>query len=49
MGCEGQEIEPGMELFTITDLSRVWVEAEFYEGEARLIELGQQASIAGCL
>ncbi len=23
-----------MELFTITDLSRVWVEADFYEYEA---------------
>lgn len=42
---EGMEVQPGMELFTLTDLSHVWVEAEFYEGEARLIELGQQASI----
>ena len=31
---EGQQVEPGMELFTITDLSRVWVEADFYEYEA---------------
>ena len=32
---EGQQVEPGMELFTVADLSRVWVEADFYEYEAR--------------
>jgi RND family efflux transporter MFP subunit len=40
---EGQQVEPGMELFTITDLSRVWIEADFYEFEAHLIHLGQKA------
>ncbi|MFO7665927.1 MAG: efflux RND transporter periplasmic adaptor subunit [Desulfobacterales bacterium] len=40
---EGQQVEPGMELFTITDLSRVWIEADFYEFEAHLIRLGQKA------
>ena len=34
-----------MELFTITDLSRVWVEADFYEYEARLLRLGQEAAV----
>ncbi|MDP2106682.1 MAG: efflux RND transporter periplasmic adaptor subunit, partial [Desulfobulbaceae bacterium] len=28
---EGQQIEPGLELFTITDLSQVWIEADLYE------------------
>lgn len=42
---EGQQIEPGMELYTITDLSRVWVEAEFYEYEARALRVGQQANL----
>lgn len=42
---EGQEIQPGMELFTITDLSRVWVEAEFYEYEASLLRIGQPATV----
>jgi len=40
---EGQQVEPGMELFTITDLSKIWIEADFYEFEAHLIRLGQKA------
>jgi len=40
---EGQQVEPGMVLFTMTDLSRVWIEADFYEFEAHLIRLGQKA------
>jgi multidrug efflux pump subunit AcrA (membrane-fusion protein) len=37
----GQQVEPGMELFTITDLSRIWIEADFYEYEAPSLRLGQ--------
>lgn len=42
---EGQQIEPGMELFTITDLSRVWIEADFYEYEARALHVGQETKV----
>jgi RND family efflux transporter MFP subunit len=42
---EGQQVEPGTELFTITDLSRVWIEADFYESEARLVRVGQRAAL----
>lgn len=42
---EGHRVEPGMELFTITDISRVWIEADFYELESHLIKLGQEAKI----
>lgn len=42
---EGQQVEPGMELFTITDISQVWIEAEFYEFESHLIKLDQEASL----
>ncbi len=42
---EGQQIEPGMELFTITDLGHVWVEGEFYEYEAKLLRVGQEARV----
>jgi RND family efflux transporter MFP subunit len=42
---EGQQVEPGMELYTITDLSQVWVEADFYEYEARALEVGQSATL----
>jgi multidrug efflux pump subunit AcrA (membrane-fusion protein) len=43
---EGQQIDPGMELFTLTDLSRVWVEANFYESEAQALHVGQPTRIA---
>jgi membrane fusion protein, copper/silver efflux system len=42
---EGQQIETAMELFTIADLSRVWVEAEVYEYEAGSLKLGEQAAV----
>ena len=42
---EGQQIEPAMELFTITDLSRVWMEAAFYEYEANVLHLGDEAAV----
>ncbi len=42
---EGQQVEPGKELFTITDLSRLWVEADFYEYEAAALRLGEQATV----
>lgn len=42
---EGQQVEPGFELFTITDLSHVWIEADFYENEAHLVAAGQTADL----
>ncbi len=41
----GQRIEPGMELLTVTDLSRVWVMAQVYEGEAALAQPGRVATV----
>lgn len=38
---QGQRIEAGEALFTVTDLSRVWVEASFSESEAALVRVGQ--------
>lgn len=43
---EGQQIEPAMELFTIADLTQVWVEAELYEYEAKILHLGQNAMVS---
>jgi RND family efflux transporter MFP subunit len=40
---EGAQVEPGMELFTVTDLSKIWIEADFYEYEARFLTLGMKA------
>jgi multidrug efflux pump subunit AcrA (membrane-fusion protein) len=42
---EGQQVEPGMELFTNTDLSRVWIEADVYEYEARSVHVGQEGKV----
>ena len=42
---EGQQVEPGMELYTITDMERVWVEADLYEYEARSSLVGQEATL----
>lgn len=41
----GRRIEPGMELYTVADLSHVWVEADFYESEARYLRVGQEAKL----
>lgn len=43
---EGQQVEPGMELFTISDLSRVWIEADLYENEANSVHVGDKAKIS---
>lgn len=42
---EGMNIDPATTLMTITDLSRVWIEAEVYEYEAALVQVGQRATI----
>lgn len=36
----GMRVEPGMELFTVTDLGTVWILADFYESEAPLLGVG---------
>lgn len=41
----GMFVEPGMRLYTIADLSTVWVNAEIYEFEVPFVTVGQQATI----
>jgi RND family efflux transporter MFP subunit len=43
---EGQQVEPGMELFTVTDLSRVWIEADLYESEASAVKVGLEGKVS---
>jgi membrane fusion protein, copper/silver efflux system len=43
---EGQQVDPGTELFTVTDLSHVWIEVDFYENEANAVKLGQEAKLS---
>ena len=42
---EGHKVEPGAELFTLTDLSRVWIEASLYEYEAGAAAVGKEATL----
>ncbi|MDP2996720.1 MAG: efflux RND transporter periplasmic adaptor subunit [Bryobacterales bacterium] len=41
----GEVVDAGTELFTVADLSRVWVQAEAYEKDLGRIRLGQPAII----
>jgi len=43
---EGQRVEPGMNLMTIADLSRAWVTANLYEGEAAAARVGRTARVS---
>jgi Cu(I)/Ag(I) efflux system membrane fusion protein len=42
---EGSRIAPGMNLYRIADLSRVWVEGEVFEKDLGLVRLGQTARV----
>jgi RND family efflux transporter MFP subunit len=42
---EGTRVMSGMDLLTVTDLSRVWIEADLYEYEAQFVRMGQTASL----
>ncbi|MEC4685570.1 MAG: efflux RND transporter periplasmic adaptor subunit [Nitrospirota bacterium] len=43
---EGMRVNPGMKLYTIADLSRVWVMVSFYEYELPFLKLGQEAEMS---
>ena len=42
---EGMYIKPGMTLYTIADISRVWVYADIYEYEVPWVKVGQEAEM----
>lgn len=42
---EGDKVGPGMDLFHIIDLSKVWVEASLYESELPLVDVGQRVEL----
>ena len=41
----GMNVEPGMNIFTIADLSEVWVMADIYEQDISWIKIGQKATL----
>ncbi|HEV2173849.1 MAG TPA: efflux RND transporter periplasmic adaptor subunit, partial [Nitrospira sp.] len=42
---QGTHVEPGEELYTIADLSHVWILADIYEYELSFVKIGQQAAV----
>lgn len=42
---EGASVEPGMRLYRIAALSKVWVEAEIYEADLANVRVGQHADV----
>jgi Cu(I)/Ag(I) efflux system membrane fusion protein len=45
MVFSGQKIEPGMPLYKIVDLSKIWAIANVYQEDLPFVKLGQQAQI----
>jgi len=43
---EGQYVNVGEQLFTVADLSRVWVELELFESDLQLVKAGQNVTIS---
>ena len=43
---QGTHVEPGEELYTIADLSHVWILADVYEYELPSIKVGQEATVS---
>lgn len=41
----GAHIDPGQELYTIADLSHIWILADIYEYELAFVKTGQQAAV----
>jgi Cu(I)/Ag(I) efflux system membrane fusion protein len=41
----GMYVQPGMPLYTVADLSRVWLEADIYEYEMPFVRVGQRVAI----
>lgn len=42
---EGQQVIPGMRLYRIADLSRVWAEGDVFEQDLQFVRVGSQAHI----
>lgn len=42
---EGQHVTPGQSLYTIADLSTVWIEADLYEQDLSRVRIGQPATV----
>jgi RND family efflux transporter MFP subunit len=45
MAVEGMRVEPDMTLYTIADISEVWVQADVYESDLRFVRAGEPATV----
>jgi membrane fusion protein, copper/silver efflux system len=45
MVLPGQKVEPGMELYQITDLSRIWVQVSVFDVDIPFIKIGEKAKM----
>lgn len=45
-GLEGMAVRPGMELFHIADLSRLWLSVELFEEQLAQVQVGTEAEIS---
>lgn len=43
---DGMYVDPSVELYTVSDLSRVWVLADIYEGDVPFVHVGDRAALA---
>jgi Cu(I)/Ag(I) efflux system membrane fusion protein len=43
---EGATVEPGARLYRIVDLDQIWIEAQIYESDVPLVEVGNTARIS---
>jgi Cu(I)/Ag(I) efflux system membrane fusion protein len=46
MVVKGSAVEPGKLIYRIADLSNVWIEAELYEDEIPLVQVGQSVNVS---
>ncbi|GAB4161911.1 MAG: hypothetical protein Fur0037_28390 [Planctomycetota bacterium] len=46
MAVAGMRVNPGMQMYRIADLSKVWVDATVYEYQLPYVELGQDAQMS---
>jgi Cu(I)/Ag(I) efflux system membrane fusion protein len=45
IAVKGMRVEPGMTLYKIVDLTRVWINADVYEFDLPLVHVGQEADV----
>ncbi len=45
MALDGMYVNPGMHLYTIADLSKIWAQVSIYEYQLPWVRVGQDATL----